>query len=113
MLDGPPCVIALGGGAVTHAPTRDLLRGRALRVYLQIPVEALVERLRRSRTIRPLVGEHPSVERVRELLDAREPVYLESDLVVSGPRRSKRAYAIEIAACLGRAGALHARRDAP
>ena len=112
-LSGPPCVIALGGGAVTHAPTRDLLRGRALRVYLQIPVEALVERLRRSRTIRPLVGEHPSVERVRELLDAREPVYLESDLVVSGPRRSKRAYAIEIAACLGRAGALgSAAKDA-
>ena len=97
VLDGPPCVIALGGGAVTHAPTRAILRERALRVYLQIPVESLVERLRRSRTVRPLVGEHPSFERVSELLAGREPLYLESDLVVRGPLRSKRAFAREIA----------------
>jgi shikimate kinase len=97
VLAGPPCVIALGGGAVTHPPTRVLLRERALRVYLQIPVESLVERLRRSRTVRPLVGEYPTIERVRDLLMPREPLYLESDIIVPGPRRSKRAYAIAIA----------------
>jgi len=54
-------------------------------------------RLRRSRTVRPLVGPNPSPERVRELLDVREPFYREADIVVSGPRRSKRAFAREIA----------------
>jgi shikimate kinase len=97
-LAGPPCVIALGGGAVTHPPTRALLGERALRVYLQLPVESLVERLKRSRTIRPLVGERPTLERVRALLEPREPIYLESDIVVRGPRRSKHAFAVEIAA---------------
>ena len=90
-------MIALGGGAVTHEPTRALVGEGAVRVYLQIPVESLVERLKRSRTIRPLVGERPTVERVRELLAPREPIYLESEIVVRGPRRSKHAFALEIA----------------
>jgi len=96
-LSGPPCVIALGGGAVTHEPTRALVGDGAVRVYLQIPVESLVERLKRSRTIRPLVGEAPTVERIRELLAPREPIYLESEIVVRGPRRSKHEFAVEIA----------------
>jgi shikimate kinase/3-dehydroquinate synthase len=100
VLDGPPCVIALGGGAVTHAPTRALLRDRALRVYLQIPVESLFERLQHSRTIRPVLGEQPTLERVRELLAPREPLYLESDIIVPGPHHSKRAFALAIAARL-------------
>jgi shikimate kinase len=96
-LEGPPAVIALGGGAVTHAPTRALLAERALRVYLDIPIEAILARLARSRTVRPLVGPSPSPERVRELLNEREPFYREADIVVSGPHRSKRTFAREIA----------------
>ncbi len=99
-LAAPPGVIALGGGAVTHAPTRTVLGERALRVYLDVPVDALLARLRRSRNVRPLVGREPDPEAVRALLLAREPAYLESDIVVRGPRRSKRAFALEIAARL-------------
>ncbi|MBD5634668.1 MAG: shikimate kinase [Candidatus Eremiobacteraeota bacterium] len=100
VLAGPPSIIALGGGAVTYVPTRELLRAGAVRVYLDIPVEALVARLKRSQTVRPLVGSDPTIERVRALLEPREPIYLESDIVVRGPRRSKRAFALEIAARL-------------
>jgi shikimate kinase len=96
-LDGPLAVIALGGGAITYEPTRVLLAARALRVYLDVPVETLVYRLRRSRTVRPLVGPEPTVERVRELLDAREPLYREADLTVRSPQSSKLAYARLIA----------------
>ena len=99
-LAAPPGVIALGGGAVTHAPTRALLRERALRVYLDVPLDALLARLRRSRNVRPLVGREPDPKTVRALLASREPAYLESDIVVRGPRRSKRAFALEIAARL-------------
>lgn len=97
VLDGPLAVIALGGGAVTHAPTQALLAARALRVYLDVPVETLVARLRRSRTVRPLVGREPTAERVRELLDLREPLYREADLVVRSRHTSKLAYARAIA----------------
>jgi len=96
-LDGPVGVIALGGGAVAHAPTRDALAGRALRVYLDISAEEIVARLRRSRTIRPLVGGEPDEARVRELLAQRLPFYRESELIVPGPQRTKTAFAREIA----------------
>ena len=97
-LSAEPRIIALGGGAVTYAATRALLSERTLRVYLSVPVEALVARLQRSRTQRPVVGSLPTAERVAELLALREPLYLESDIVVHGPRRSKRAFALEIVA---------------
>ncbi|GAC1395774.1 MAG: shikimate kinase AroK [Vulcanimicrobiaceae bacterium] len=103
-LDGPLAVIALGGGAVTHAPTRALLAERALRVYLDVPVETLVARLRRSRTVRPLVGDDPTVERVRELLELREPWYREADLAVRSAHTSKLAYARSIARAIREAG---------
>jgi len=104
-LDGAPGVLALGGGAVTHGPTRALLARRALRVYLDIPTGELVKRLQRSRTVRPVAGDAPTAARVQELLSARLPFYLESDVIVSGPHRTKLAFAREIAARLRAAGA--------
>jgi shikimate kinase len=97
-LDGPPAVVALGGGAVTHEATRALLAQHALRIYLEVPVESLVARLRRSRTVRPVLGDEPTPARVRELLAAREGFYREAEIVVRGARRSKAELALEIAA---------------
>jgi len=96
-LDGPPAVIALGGGAVTYGPTRHLVAERAVRVYLDVPLETLVTRLRRSRRIRPVIGESPTPQRVRALLEERAPLYREAEIVVQGGRRSKLALAREIA----------------
>ena len=93
----PPGVVALGGGAVTHAPTRALLAARALRVFLDVPPETLIARLARSRTVRPVVGGAPTLERIRELLAEREPLYRESELTVRGPHRTQAAFAREIA----------------
>jgi shikimate kinase len=99
-LAGPLAVISLGGGAVTYAPTQALLAERALRVYLDIPAETLTARLRRSQTVRPLVGVAPTVERVRELLAAREPAYRQADVIVRGPHASKLAFARGIVTAL-------------
>lgn len=93
----PPGIVALGGGAVTHAPTRALVAASALRVFLDIPAETLIGRLHRSRTIRPIVGGAPSLETVRALLAEREPLYRESELIVRGPHRTQAAFAREIA----------------
>ncbi|GAC1308824.1 MAG: shikimate kinase AroK [Vulcanimicrobiaceae bacterium] len=101
-LAGPLAVIALGGGAVTYPPTQALLAAAALRVYLDISAETLTTRLRRSRTIRPLVGAAPTVEHVRGLLAAREPAYRAADLSVRGPYQSKLAFARGIVAALER-----------
>jgi len=98
-LEGPPGILSLGGGAVTHPPARALLAERTVRVYLDVPLDALLARLRRSATVRPVLGNgEPTPERVAELLRGREPFYREADIIVSGPRRSKHAFAREIAA---------------
>ncbi len=97
VLAGPRAVVALGGGAVTHEPTRRLLAERALRIYLEVSVGSLVARLRNARTIRPVMGGEPTPERVRALLALREPLYREAELTIRGARRSKRALAREIA----------------
>ena len=106
-LAGEPAVIALGGGAVTHPPTRALLEGRAVRVYLDVPVASLVARLQRSSTVRPVLGaEGPTHDRVRTLLAAREPLYRQAEFVVPASGRSKPALARRIAALVRTAKAL-------
>ncbi len=97
LLEGESAVVALGGGAVTHEPTRELLARHALRIYLEVPLEALLSRLRRSRTVRPVIGDMPTRATVRALLESREPLYREAEIVVRGARRSKTALAREIA----------------
>jgi shikimate kinase len=97
LLDGPRAVVALGGGAVTHEPTRALVAERALRIYLEVPVPSLLARLRHSHAIRPVLGGNPTAASVRELLALREPLYREAELTVHGARRSRRALAREIA----------------
>ena len=96
-LAGPPAVIALGGGAVTHEPTRALLAERALRVYLEVPLSVLLLRLRRSRTVRPVLGASAAETRVRELLAERAPLYREAEIVVAAGERSRAAVVYEIA----------------
>jgi shikimate kinase len=100
LFEGEPGVVALGGGAVTHEPTRELVARSALRIYLEVPVAALLARLRHSRTTRPVLGESPTLETVRVLLESREPLYREAEIVVNAARRSRNALAREIAAAV-------------
>ncbi len=77
-----PCVIAVGGGAPTHEPTRRLLAQHAHRVFLAATPEELFARVRRSRTLRPLLGAQPDSERVRTLYETRLPLYREAESIV-------------------------------
>lgn len=80
--DGQPGIVALGGGALTHEPTQKLLKKRAYRVFIKVTPEQVVERLRKSKRVRPLLGPTPSLSRIRELYTKRMPQYAHADLVV-------------------------------
>lgn len=58
-LDGPVSVVATGGGIVTTADARQLLTQRCTVVWLQAPRERLLDRLRTSREVRPLLADDP------------------------------------------------------
>ena len=73
----PGRIVSTGGGAIEHEPTRELLRTRALAVWLDGPAELLRARLLVDAKVRPSVtGAAPAVE-VGELLARRAPLYAE------------------------------------
>jgi shikimate kinase len=96
-LEGPPAVLALGGGAVTHEPTRKLLAEKTVRVFIDVPLRTLLARLRRSRVARPVLGDRLESERVERLWKTREPLYREAEITVEATRGSQSALAREIA----------------
>lgn len=77
-------VVALGGGAVTRAACRRVIRETGFSIYLKVRPETILARLP-EHPERPLllgkrVGERLQV--LRELLAVRERHYLEADLIV-------------------------------
>lgn len=80
--DGEPGILALGGGALTYEPTQKLLKKRAYRVFIKVSPEHVVERLRKSKRVRPLLGPTPSLSKIKELYTKRMPQYAHADHVV-------------------------------
>jgi shikimate kinase len=75
LLEQGPQVLATGGGAVMDPHTRALIRGKGLSVWLKADVEVLLKRTKRR-------GDRPLVDRIKELMPAREPLYAQSDITV-------------------------------
>jgi len=74
-----PTVVALGGGAVTSAGTREALAAAAFTILLDVPVERAWARVRRSD--RPLARDE---HEFRKLYEERRPLYREvADAVVA------------------------------
>jgi shikimate kinase len=80
--DGEPGVVACGGGALSFEPSAKLLKKRSYRVFIKVTPELVLERLRNSRTVRPLLGPTPSLSRIKSLYVKRMPQYAHADLVV-------------------------------
>lgn len=75
-------VLATGGGAVLRENNRRALRTRGFVIYLRSSVEALVQRTKNDRN-RPLLQTDDPEKVLRELLEKRDPLYMEvADLVV-------------------------------
>ncbi len=86
-------VIATGGGIVIKAENRVLLKNNSFVVYLASSVEQLVMRTARSKS-RPLLEKSSNREQtIRDILEAREPLYQEvADVVID--TTGKKLYAI-------------------
>lgn len=82
IVESDPGVIALGGGAVTYDDTLKLLKKRTYRVFVKVPPEQILGRLRRSKVVRPLIGPTPTLSKIKELYAARMPRYSHADFVV-------------------------------
>ncbi|UQB42078.1 shikimate kinase AroK [Thiomicrospira microaerophila] len=75
-------VLATGGGAVLREENRRALRSRGFVVYLRASVESLIQRTKNDRN-RPLLQTDNPEQVIRDLLEKRDPIYMElADLVV-------------------------------
>ncbi len=76
-------LIATGGGTVCNEENRRLLRSHGLVVYLQTSVENQLKRLNKDKS-RPLLQTDDRAQRLRDLAEARNPLYdATADLVFS------------------------------
>lgn len=89
-------VVALGGGALTVEENLQWALAHGTVVYLQVPLDQLIQRLRQGRTVRPLLLDEMGRRlplralraKIQALIDRREPYYRRAHVVVDvGNRR--------------------------
>lgn len=79
-------LISTGGGVILAQENRTYMQTHGKVIYLQVPAELLVTRLRKDPKVlqRPALTELSLEQEVKQILMAREPLYLEmADQVVS------------------------------
>ncbi len=89
-------VLATGGGAILREASRQNLAARGVVIYLHCSPEQQFSRTNRDRN-RPLLQTEDPLERLRQLMDEREPFYRQvADLVVSTEKRGTASVVKEI-----------------
>jgi shikimate kinase len=97
LLEGPPQVLATGGGAFMDPSTRSILRQRSISVWLRADLETLLSRVNR-RGNRPLLKNGDPRAVLTQLMAERYPIYAEADITVDsvdGPPEATLAKVIE------------------
>jgi shikimate kinase len=82
-------VLATGGGAVLAQENRNWLKARGIVVYLRATLIQQLERTSRDKG-RPLLQTPDPVKKIKEIMNIREPLYLDvADIVVDTSRNPR------------------------
>lgn len=95
LLDHGPQVLATGGGAIMDQHTRDLIHIKGLSIWLKADLDVLSRRTKRR-------GDRPLVDKMKDLMPLREPLYALSDIVVQSRDEPHETIVDEIVAALPR-----------
>jgi shikimate kinase len=80
-------VVSTGGGAPCHGDMMQIMKEHGCTIYIQLPPEALKDRLLHSRTERPLIkgkSETELLEFISTLLEKREHYYKQARHSING-----------------------------
>lgn len=88
-------VIATGGGLPAQPGNLEALKAHALVVCLWASPEAIFERVR-AHTHRPLLNDPNPLNKIRDLLRAREPFYRQADVLVNSDMRAAKEVALHV-----------------
>jgi shikimate kinase len=83
LLNSVPHVLATGGGAFIDDETRARVKAQALSVWINVPLEVLVSRVKRRDT-RPLLRNGDAEDILTRLFHERQTTYAEADLAIPG-----------------------------
>lgn len=83
LLGDGPHVLALGGGAFIDTQTRDLVRQKALSIWLDVPLAELVTRVKKKPEKRPLLIGQDVEATLSDLLAERRPAYQQADMQIN------------------------------
>jgi shikimate kinase len=75
LLANGPQVVATGGGSVMDTNTRALIRAKGISIWLKADLDVLLKRTRRR-------NDRPLVDKIKDLLPVREPLYAEADITI-------------------------------
>jgi shikimate kinase len=81
LLRGAPCILSTGGGAFLSEVNRNLIHDAGIAVWLRADLELLWQRVRHKST-RPLLRTANPRETLRQLYEARVPLYSLADITV-------------------------------
>lgn len=81
LLRATSCVLSTGGGAFLSEANRTLIHDVGVSVWLRADLELLWQRVR-HKTTRPLLRTANPRDTLRELYEARQPLYAMADIVV-------------------------------
>jgi shikimate kinase len=84
MLEGPPKVISIGGGAFMNAEIREEILAQGIAVWLKVEPDLLLERILRKPDERPMLQRYGDpITSLNRLLEERAPFYALSQITVS------------------------------
>ena len=87
LLNGSPIVLSTGGGAFMSEATRQLIKQRAISIWLNTPLEQLQLRTATDRK-RPLLQQDTDkLTALRKLLAQREAIYATADITIISDQR--------------------------
>ena len=81
LVRGEPCVLSTGGGAFLSEKNREIVAQAGVSVWLRVDIDLLWQRVR-HKTTRPLLRTENPRETLRQLYEARVPLYGLADLAV-------------------------------
>ncbi|MEO6038383.1 MAG: shikimate kinase [Saprospiraceae bacterium] len=85
LAEQPASVVALGGGTPCFFDNMDWINRQGRSIYLQVPLETLIDRLQRKAGQRPLLAQWPVEEwpqRLGKILEDRAPFYEQAQHIV-------------------------------
>ncbi|MDI1356210.1 MAG: shikimate kinase [bacterium] len=83
----PSSVLSLGGGTVCNTVNLSLIKTNGLLIYIDLPVSVLADRIRDSKTERPLLQNLRDSELnhfIEEKLQERKPFYDQAHIKING-----------------------------